>query len=197
MRQSYGNMYLPISSMKSYACKQKKSGLFPVKLFILKSLQIHTQPSEMTQRDPAYALPSFPPKLCSRISASLRALIQSRYRTFHHHGVSPVASVQPCPLPSPRLAPAATAPVSMSVTLPFREGHISGVTHNVTCGTAFFPSATLPGDAPGRRVSAASGRHVSASLLPRWRLFRAWSGPTSWLQHSPLKVVWVASHFWP
>lgn len=77
--------------------------------------------------------------------------------------------------PRPRLAPAAATPGSVSVSLSFLEGE-----QKVTC------------DPPRRRI-----RVPRAALPSCWPQCRAWSGPASWLQHSPLKVVQVASHFWP
>lgn len=77
--------------------------------------------------------------------------------------------------PRPRLTPAATTPGSVSVSLSFLEGE-----QKVTC------------DPPRRRT-----RVPRAALPSCWPQCRAWSGPASWLQHSPLKVVQVASHFWP
>lgn len=64
---------------------------------------------------------------------------------------------------------------SVSVSLSFLEGE-----QKVTC------------DPPQRRT-----RVPRAALPSCWPQCRAWSGPASWLQHSPLKVVQVASHFWP
>lgn len=134
----------------------------------MKSLRIHTQPSEMTQRDPPHPSP--------RISARIRALVLSRYRTIYHHGVRHVAVVGAA-------SPTALAPASplqpphrsVSVSLSFLEGE-----QKVTC------------DPPRRRT------WVPRAALPScWPQCRAWSGPASWLQHSPLKVVQVASHFWP
>lgn len=98
----------------------------------------------MTQRDPPHPSPSFSPKSCSRISARIRALVLSRYRTIYHHGVRHVAVVGAA-------SPTALAPASplqpphrsVSVSLSFLEGE-QKVTCNPPRRRTWVPRAALP-----------------------------------------------------
>lgn len=122
--------------------KKNQLGCFSVKLFALKSLRIHTQPSEMTQRDPPHPSPSFSPKSCSRISARIRALVLSRYRTIHHHGVRHVAAV------------GAASPTALAPTSPLQPPHRSVSVSVISRGRAegdLRPSPEAHPGATGRR----------------------------------------------
>lgn len=88
----------------------------------------------------------------------------------------------------PTLAPATTMLFSLSIILPFHECHINGVIQDVTFGTGFLSPSILemqPGCCVCQQLFSFLLTGVPCIVWMDHRL----------LNHSPPKVVWVASQF--